>query len=74
MVKIKKYEKLRYGDKSLMANVSDHELMKNRLHNASSMGPGGYNLPDILGRDNSPALSSMRASPKISFGIKAGRK
>lgn len=73
-VKVKKYEKLRYGDKSLMANVSDQDLMKNRMHNASSVGPGAYNLPEILGNGHTPSLSSMRASPKISFGIKNQRK
>ena len=57
-----------------MANVSDQELMKNRMHNASSIGPGAYTLPEILGSGATPSLSSMRASPKISFGIKSQKK
>ncbi len=48
--------------------------MKNRMHNATSVGPGAYNLPEILGNGHAPSLSSMRASPKISFGAKYLKK
>lgn len=61
--------------KTQMNKYADIEFTGNRLHNASALiGPGEYNLPDILGSNRGNSLSTIKHAPNISFGSKPYKK